>query len=143
MACAGGEDSDVAGFQPQGTAAASAELHPAFAAGNAEHFMDAGMVVHIVVNAVALGIAPAVTFKNLFKHGRRIEVVPQSDCAAINDKRAFRMIWNHTVILEADCAGLPFADETAEGATPRPRPAGEVFGDLLYVFQHWHRSYPM
>lgn len=30
----------------------SAELHLAFTSGNAEHFMNAGMVVYIVVNAI-------------------------------------------------------------------------------------------
>ena len=63
MPCAGRQDGDVAGFQLQGTPAASAELHLPFAAGDAEHFMDAGIVMHIVVNAIPPGVAPAVAFE--------------------------------------------------------------------------------
>jgi hypothetical protein len=37
-------------------------------------------------------------------------------CAAIDDKRPLRMIGDHPVVLEAEHAGLAFADQAAEGA---------------------------
>jgi len=89
---------------------------PYFAARNTKHFMHAGMVVNVIVNAVSPRIAPSFTFKQLFEHGRRIEVVGKSDCAAIDDKRPLRMIRNDPIILKAEGTGLPFADEHAEGA---------------------------
>ena len=116
MSCAGRQDSYVACFQFQSATAISAELHGSLTAGDAEHLVDTGMVVNVVVNAISPGIAPAVTFKQFFKHGRRIEVVRKPDCAAINDKRPLRMVGDDPIILETESAGLAFADQAAERA---------------------------
>ena len=92
----------------------SAELHLAFTAGNTEHFMNAGMVVHIIVNAVTPGIAPPVAFEQFFEYRRRIEIFRKSHCPAINDERPFRVVGNDSVVLETKCTRLPFADEGTE-----------------------------
>ena len=47
------QNGDVTCLQPLNATAVSAELHLAFAAGNAKRFMDAGMVVHVFVNAIS------------------------------------------------------------------------------------------
>ena len=78
MPRSGRQDGNVACLQLHNATAVSAELHLAFAAGNTKHFMNAGMVVHVIVNAISPGIAPPVAFKQLFEHGRRIEVVRKS-----------------------------------------------------------------
>ena len=65
-------------FSFYNTTEVSAELHLAFTPGNTEHFMDAGMVVHIIVNSISPGIAPPVAFEQLFEHRRRIEIVRKS-----------------------------------------------------------------
>ena len=75
MSCASQQDGNVARLQLQNTAPMSAELHLAFTAGNAKHFVDAGMVMHIIVNAVTPGVAPAVAVEQLFEHGRRVELL--------------------------------------------------------------------
>jgi hypothetical protein len=92
----------------------SAELHLAFAAGNAEHLVNAGMVVQIIVNAVTPGIAPAVAFEQFFEHSRRIELFRKPHCTTINDERPFRMIGNDSIVLETKCTRLPFAYEGVE-----------------------------
>ena len=120
-------------FSFQNTTAVSAELHLAFAPGNAEHFMNAGMVVHIIVNAITPGIAPPVAFKQLFEYGRRIEIVRKSHCAAINDKRPFRMVGNDSVILETECTGLPFADEGAEISAGLGRAQPVTFSAIFFT----------
>src|SRR5258708_1532793 len=142
MPCSSGQDGNVACFKSQGTTKASAELHLAFTAGNAEHFMNAGMVVHIVVNAVTPGIAPAVAFEQFFEHSRRIELFWKPHCPAINDERPFRMVGNDSIVLEMKCTRLPFADEGTEISAGRARPAGDLLRDFLRVFEHRHGGYP-
>ena len=78
MPCSCRQDGNVTCLQLHNASAVSAELHLAFAAGNTKHFMDAGMVVHVIVNSISPGIAPPVAFKQLFEYRRRIEVVRKS-----------------------------------------------------------------
>ena len=120
----------------------SAELHLAFTAGNAEHFMNAGMVVHIIVNAVTPGIAPPVAFEQFFEYGRRIKIFRKPHCPAINDERPFRVVGNDSVVLEMKCTRLPFADEGTEISAGGARPAGDLLRDFLRVFEHRHCGYP-
>jgi len=49
----GRQNGDVTRLQPQNATAMPAELHLAFAGGNTKRFMDAGMVVHVIVNAIS------------------------------------------------------------------------------------------
>ena len=142
MPCSSGQDCNVACFASQGTTKASAELHLAFTAGNAEHFMNTGMVVHIVVNAVTPGIAPAVAFEQFFDHSRRIELFWKPHCPAINDERPFRMVGNDSIVLEMKCTRLPFADEGAEIIAGRARPTGDLLRDFFHVFERGHGCYP-
>jgi len=64
------------------------------------------MIVCVIVNAVAPGIAPAVACKQLFKYRRRIKVVREPDRAAVKDERQFRIIRNDAVIFEAESIRL-------------------------------------
>src|SRR3981081_3357528 len=86
MPRAGRQSGDVTGLQLQGPSAASTKLHLPLTAGEAAHLMGEGMVVHIVVDAITPRISPAVDLKQLFEHGRRIELLRKSDCPMINDQ---------------------------------------------------------
>jgi len=71
----GRENGDVTCFQLKDAPAASTKLNLAFAAGDSENFMDARMVVNVVINPVTPGIVPAVALEQLFEHGCRIDIV--------------------------------------------------------------------
>lgn len=59
MAGAGGEDGDVAGRDLEFPAGVAAEPDPGMAARDAERFVNRGVVVQIIVDAVAPHVAPA------------------------------------------------------------------------------------
>ena len=69
--------------------------------------MDPGMIVHVVVDAVAPGIAPSVCFEQIFDHGRGVVALIEIDRAPIDNQRPSRMVGNETVVLETDGVGLP------------------------------------
>ena len=62
--------------------------------------------MHIVVDAVAPGIAPPVCFEQIFDHRRRVVALIEIDRAPIDDQRPSRMIGDETVVLEADAWGF-------------------------------------
>src|SRR5258708_17102820 len=57
MARAGGENGDVASLQREDPALVAAEPNTALAARDAEHLMNPGVIVHVVVDAVAPGVS--------------------------------------------------------------------------------------
>src|SRR5262245_37899594 len=64
----------------------AAEASPGMAARDPEHFVRACVIVHVIVNAVAPGTAPAVARIQLFEYRRRITVVREADRAAVKDE---------------------------------------------------------
>src|SRR5262245_65739072 len=60
VAGAGGQDRDIAGLELDLAALAPAELHARTAPGDPQHLMGPGVIMHVVVDAVAPGAAPAV-----------------------------------------------------------------------------------
>ena len=75
MAGTGWQDSDVASLEREDPALVAAEADAAFAARDAEHLVDSGMVVHVIVDAIAPGIAPSIGFEQILDHGRGIVAV--------------------------------------------------------------------
>src|SRR5262249_9777066 len=64
----GGQDHNIAGLGAKLFSAFTAEANPGMTARNPEHFVRSRVVVCVIVNAVAPGIAPAVAAKQLFKY---------------------------------------------------------------------------
>ncbi len=60
MPGAGGQDRDIAGCNFDLLAVVAAEPHPRMAAGDAERLMHRGVVVQIIIDAVAPHLAPAI-----------------------------------------------------------------------------------
>src|SRR6516225_3671679 len=85
----GRQDRHIAGLEVKRFSVFAAEANPGIAARDPEHFVSARVIVHVTVNAVAPGIAPAVTRKQLFKYLRWIKVVREADRAAVEDERQF------------------------------------------------------
>ena len=81
MAGAGGQDGDVAGLQREYSTLLAAEADPPLAARDAENLMDPGVIVHVVVDAVAPSVAPSVRFEQVLDHGRRVVTLIEIDGA--------------------------------------------------------------
>src|ERR1700733_2791893 len=99
MARAGGGDGDVAGLQREYSTFLAAEADPPLAACDAEDLMDPGVIVHVVVDAVAPCVAPSVRFEQVLDHGRRIVTVIEFDGAPVDDQRPPRMIGDDIILL--------------------------------------------
>src|SRR6266849_1936229 len=72
MAGPGGENYHISGMQLEYLAVAAAEADAGLPARNAQHFMGAGMVMHVVVDTVAPRISPAVALEQLLECRRWI-----------------------------------------------------------------------
>src|SRR4051794_35501041 len=96
------KDCDIARDQGEGATSRAAELHPSLAARDTKHLVNLGMIMDVIIDAVAPGIAPAVFLEQILIDRRGIEIAGQADGAPINDQRKIRMIGNEPVILEAE-----------------------------------------
>src|SRR4029453_17427571 len=72
MAGPGRQDHDVTGLEREDPALVAAEARATLAARDAEHLMNPGMVMDVVVDAVAPGIATTVGLEQFFHPARRI-----------------------------------------------------------------------
>ena len=106
MACAGRQDGDIARLQREDPPGLAAEADPPLAPRDAEHLMDSGVIVHVVVDAVAPRGAPSACFEQVLDHGSRILTLIECDGAPIDDQGPPRMIGDETIILEADGVGF-------------------------------------
>src|SRR5215211_930195 len=102
MARTGGQDDHVACLQREDTPLLAAEASASLATRDAEHLMDFRVIVHVVVDAVAPGISPAVRFEQVFDHGRRVLALIEGDSSSIDNQRPAWMIRDETVVLKAD-----------------------------------------
>jgi hypothetical protein len=85
MSRAGRKNGDVPGLQSEDTTLAAAEADTSFASGDAEHLMDPGVIMHVVVDAVAPGVAPSVRLEQVLDHRRRVVSLAEIDGAPIDD----------------------------------------------------------
>src|SRR5690242_5303525 len=111
MPGAGGQDGDIAGLDRQDASFQSAELNLALAASDAKYLVNARVIVDIVVNTVAPGIAPAVPFEQVLEYCGRVEVLREAHGAAIDHQRPARMVGNDPVVLEPIGMGFARMDE--------------------------------
>src|SRR5262249_18906283 len=110
VARSGRQHHHVAGLEVKRFSPFAAEANPGMAAHDPEHFVRARVIVHVIVNAVAPGIAPAVVRKQLFKYRRWIEVVREADRAAVEDEWQFGIVRNDSVVSEAERIRLAAPD---------------------------------
>src|ERR1043166_10201284 len=100
------------------------------------------MVVHVIVDAVAPRIAPAVARKQILEYGGRVEFLGQLHRAAVDDERPSRMIGNQPLVLEAEHRRLALAQEARQLILGGPRPSRRALGSPLDIFQYGHRFTP-
>jgi hypothetical protein len=137
---ASGQDRNVTRFQEERAPFGAAELNLAGAARDAEHFVNARVIMRIVVDAVAPRVAPAIAFKQVLEHGGGIERFRQTDCALVDNERPFGMVGNKPVVLEPVSLRLALAQKRL--GIVRPFPAHGFLGDAFDIFQETHRGDP-
>src|SRR4029077_17259066 len=121
--------------QLKGAAAIAAQPNLGAAAGDAEGFVNARMIVQIIVDSVPPAVAPAVTFKQFLHHRGRIERTWQVDRAPIDDDRPTRVIRNFAVVAEAKRAPLATAQQSRGLLRRRTLPAGDLLSRFFQFFQ--------
>ena len=119
MAGAGGQDGDIARLQREYATLGAAEADAPFSARDAKYFMDSGVVVYVIVDAITPGVPPSVRFEKVFDDGRRIVASFDIDGAAIEDQRPPRMVGDETVVLEPDGVRFSGADKIRSRALAR------------------------
>src|ERR1700685_1823292 len=134
MSCPGRKDEDVACSDFKSPAFVAAEPHLGAAARNAEHFMDARVIVQIVVNAVAPAISPSVALENILDDRSGIEIARKTDGATIDDDRPARVVRDAAVVPERVGIRFRFSDQLIQLRRLWPVPARQVLRGLLYVF---------
>jgi hypothetical protein len=138
MAGSGRQDRDIARAQLDRAAMLAAEMDAGATARDPHHFMNARMIVKIVVNSVSPASRPAVAFKNIFEDSSRVKGSRQADGAPKDDKRPARMIGRLSVIPESEFADSSEADQFAELRLGGAFPAGHFLGRFLEIFKKKH-----
>src|SRR5262245_11448373 len=138
VAGARGQDRDIAGLELDLAALASAELHARPAPGDPQHLMGPGVVVHVVVDAVAPGAAPAVACEQFLEDRRRVEGIHQPHGAAIDDERPFRIVGHQSVVRQADGSGFSRPHQAIEIAAARLAGAGDAPEGFLEALNEGH-----
>src|SRR5258705_2625152 len=110
---------------------------------DAKRFMDSGVIVHVIVDAVAPGVSPAVRFEKVFEHGRGVLAVIERDSFSIDDQRPARMIWDETIVLEPDLVGLSHSREVNGLPLAGASKTGCALRVSLQVFKGWHDRPPL
>src|SRR5262245_18539453 len=126
VAGAGGQDRDIAGLEFDLAALAPAELHARPALGDPQHLMGPGVIMHVVVDAVAPGAAPAVAGEQLLEDRRRVEGIHEPHGAAIDDERPFRIVGHQSIVRQADASGFSRPHKAIEIAAARLAPPGDA-----------------
>src|SRR5512139_3882307 len=96
------------------------------------------MVVNVVINAVAPGIAPVIGVEQLFQERCRIRGAAESNRATVEQEGLARIVGNAPVVLERDRVRLAPANRPARGRDRRLAGASHPFQRLFQVLQHVH-----
>src|SRR3981081_1167949 len=143
MARAGGQDSDVAGLEREDSTLFATEADAPLAAPDAEHLMDPGVIVAVVVDAVAPGVAPSVRLEQVLDHGRRVVALIEFDGASIDDQRPSRMIGDETVVLEADGVGFSRLGKLRSLPLAGSPEAGGALRVFFQILKYRHDGSPL
>ena len=116
MPGAGGQDRNVARRDLDLLAAVTAEADPRMAARDAERFVNRGVVVQIIVDAVAPHVAPAIGAEQSLD-GLFGMVVIDVDGALVDQKR-HRIVGHAAVVLEDEGEGFDIGTDDRHGSSP-------------------------
>src|ERR1700753_2301039 len=111
------QDRDVTRIEFEFPAAITAETNPCMATGDAERLVNGGVIVQIVVDAVAPHIAPAMGAEQLFD-GCLGRGAIELDRAFVDQERQ-RIVRNEAVIREDEGGWFKFYLEGWQNRAPR------------------------
>src|SRR5258708_2077243 len=143
MARPGGQDGDVAGLESEDSTLFATEANAPLSTCDAEHLVDPGVIVPVVVDAIAPGVAPSVRFEQVLDHSRRVAALIEFDGASIDDQRPSRMIGDETIVLEADGVGLSHLGEIRSLPLAGAPETGGALRIFLEVFKDRHERPPL
>src|SRR6516164_3108167 len=109
MTCSGGKHGDISGRQLEYLSLVAAEAHPGLAARNSKHLVGAGMIMDIIVDAVAPRAAPAVAFEQGLEYCRGVAFLRQRHWGAIMNEGEFRIVRNGSIVGEHGLVCRAFA----------------------------------
>ena len=89
---------DIPRLERYGSAALAAELHLSRTTRDAQYLMYLRMIMHVFINSVAPGTAPAVAFEQDLQYGGCIEFGRQPAPGFYINKRPELVIWNYAVV---------------------------------------------
>src|ERR1700730_10427365 len=138
MARACRQDHHVARLELQCASLRAAKPDSGLPARNAEHFMNSGVVMRVIVNAIPPGIAPATALEKLFEHSRRVELPRKPDGAPIEHEGQLWIVRNDAVVLEPESICFPWPQGCIEITDGRAGPARDLLDPLLNAFQNGH-----
>jgi hypothetical protein len=116
------------------TALLATEAYAALAARYAEHLMDPGVIVHIVVDTIAPAASPSVRFEQVLDHRRRVVAFIEAEGSSIDNQRPSRMIGDEAIVLEADSVWFSRLDKIRSlplAGSPEARGALRVFFQIF------------
>src|SRR6186997_1407114 len=140
MADARRQHHHIACLKRQGLSLVAAELHTGLAAGDAKHFMGAGMEMQELVDPVAPGILPAVCGEQLLAKRRRVESAAAAQHVAIVHQRQAWIVGCLAVVLEAVEPWRATVDQLREVIGRRTTDAGDRLGYFLDLLGERHGS---
>src|SRR5258708_6315381 len=143
MARPRGQDGDVAGLESEDSTLFATEANAPLSTCDAEHLVDPGVIVPVVVDAIAPGVAPSVRFEQVLDHSRRVAALIEFDGASIDDQRPSRMIWDQFIVLEADGVGLSHLGEIRSLPLAGSPEAGGALRVFFQILKYRHDGSPL
>src|SRR6202023_1833735 len=121
MAGTRGENGDIAGRDLDLLARIAAEPDPRMAARDAENFMDRGVVVQIIVDAVAPHFAPAIGAEQSLDGFFGMIVI--DGYRPLVDQKRHRVVRDEAVVLEREGERLDIVADHGHGNSPQLKQA--------------------
>jgi hypothetical protein len=124
MTGAGRKDYGITRFELDDATFVAPKTHGCAAPSDTQYFVNARVVVEIIVDAVASGIAPAVDFKQRFPDCRRVERVREFHRAPVHRHGPRGIVWNEAIVAEAERRDPPRSQQRRQLIGRRTPPAG-------------------
>jgi hypothetical protein len=128
----------IASFQNERAASLPAKPDARVTARNAQHLVNARVVVEIVIDIAPPAIAPSVLCEKIFEHRGRIEGTRQRHDTSIDQHRPEGVVGCFADVTKSKGESLADAKQLGNGVRWRPLPPGGALGQLLEVLNERH-----
>jgi hypothetical protein len=128
----------IASFQNERAASLPAKPDARVTARNAQHLVNARMIMEIVIDITPPAIAPSVLCEKIFEHRGRIEGTRQRHDPSIDQHWPEGVVGCFAVVTKPQGEGLADAKQLGSGVRWRPLPPCGALGQLLEVLNECH-----